>query len=148
MATVNSVTLIGNLTRDPELRYTPSGSPVCNLRIAVNEWVKDQGERPNYFDITVWGGQAEASAEHLKKGRQVGVQGRLHWREWEAKDGTKRQAVDVVANVVMFLGSPAGDTPGKPVEPEPDAMPADTSGLPSSQTVPSSAAGSADDVPF
>ncbi len=110
MATINSVTLVGNLTRDPELRHTPSGTAVCSLRLAVNTRRKDQAsgewvEKPNYFDITVWGQQGESCAQYLAKGRQVGVQGRLEWREWEAQDGAKRQAVEVVADTVQFLGS-------------------------------------------
>jgi single-strand DNA-binding protein len=112
MATINSVVLVGNLTRDPELRHTSSGMAVCSLRIAVNTRRKDAatgqwGEKPNYFDVTVWGQQGESCAQYLSKGRQVGVQGRLEWREWDAQDGTKRQAVEVVADSVQFLGSRA-----------------------------------------
>jgi single-strand DNA-binding protein len=110
MAAINSVTLVGNLTRDPELRHTPSGTPVCSLRLAVNTRRKDGAsgqwvEKPNYFDITVWGQQGENCAQYLAKGRQVGVQGRLEWREWETQEGAKRQAVEVVAETVQFLGS-------------------------------------------
>ena len=109
MATINSVVLVGNLTRDPQLRHTPSGQAVCSLRIAVNSSRKDETgqwvDKPNYFSITVWGQQGENCAQYLAKGRQVGVQGRLEWREWEAQDGTKRQAVEVVADSVQFLGS-------------------------------------------
>jgi single-strand DNA-binding protein len=118
MATINSVVLVGNLTRDPELRHTSSGMAVCSLRIAVNTRRKDSatgqwGEKPNYFDVTVWGQQGESCAQYLSKGRQVGVQGRLEWREWDAQDGTKRQAVEVVADSVQFLGSRAeGDGGG------------------------------------
>ena len=116
MATINSVVLVGNLTRDPELRHTSSGMAVCSLRIAVNTRRKDAatgewGEKPNYFDVTVWGQQGENCAQYLAKGRQVGVQGRLEWREWDAQDGTKRQAVEVVADSVQFLGS-RGDGDG------------------------------------
>jgi single-strand DNA-binding protein len=118
MATINSVVLVGNLTRDPELRHTPSGMAVCSLRLAVNTRRKDQatgewGEKPNFFDITVWGQQGENCAQYLAKGRQVGVQGRLEWREWEAQDGTKRQAVEVVADTVQFLGSRAEGEAGQ-----------------------------------
>jgi single-strand DNA-binding protein len=110
VATINSVVLVGNLTRDPELRHTSSGMAVCSLRIAVNTRRKDAatgewGEKPNYFDVTVWGQQGENCAQYLAKGRQVGIQGRLEWREWDAQDGTKRQAVEVVADSVQFLGS-------------------------------------------
>ena len=103
MANINRVILVGNLTRDPELRHTPSGTPVCKLRLAVNSRQKDAAtgewvEKPNYFDVTVWGNQAESCAQYLSKGRPVGVDGRLDWREWEAQDGTKRQAVEIVAD--------------------------------------------------
>jgi single-strand DNA-binding protein len=109
MASINRVVLVGNLTRDPELRNTPSGMSVCSLRIAVNTRRKDNAsgqwtEKPNYFDVTVWGAQGESCAQYLAKGRPVGVDGRLQWREWDAQDGTKRQAVEIVADSVQFLG--------------------------------------------
>jgi single-strand DNA-binding protein len=90
--------------------------PVCSMRLAVNTRRKDAatgqwGEKPNYFDITVWGQQGENCAQYLAKGRRVGVQGRLEWREWEAQDGSKRQAVEVVADSVQFLDS-RGDGEG------------------------------------
>jgi single-strand DNA-binding protein len=108
-ANINRVVLVGNLTRDPELRHTPSGTAVCSLRLAVNTRRKDAatgewGEKPNYFDVTVWGNQGENCAQYLSKGRPVGVDGRLEWREWEAQDGSKRQAVEIVADSVQFLG--------------------------------------------
>ena len=106
---INRVVLVGNLTRDPELRHTPSGTPVCSLRLAVNTRRKDESgqwtDKPNYFDITVWGQQGENCAQYLSKGRPVAIDGRLEWREWEAQDGSKRQAVEVVAESVQFLGS-------------------------------------------
>src|SRR3954467_12029212 len=113
MANINRVVLVGNLTRDPELRHTPSGTPVCKLRIAVNTRQKDQsgnwGDKPNYFDVTVWGNQAESCSQFLSKGRPVGIDGRLDWREWDAQDGTKRQAVEIIADTVQFLGSRGDD---------------------------------------
>jgi single-strand DNA-binding protein len=115
MASINRVVLVGNLTRDPELRHTPSGTAVCSLRLAVNTRRKDETgqwvDKPNYFDVTVWGAQGERCAQYLAKGRPVGVDGRLEWREWEAQDGAKRQAVEVVAESVQFLGS-RGDGEG------------------------------------
>ncbi|MFL6030823.1 MAG: single-stranded DNA-binding protein [Gaiellaceae bacterium] len=109
MANINRVVLVGNLTKDPELRHTPSGTAVCKLRLAVNTRQKDSsgnwGDKPNYFDVTVWGNQGESCAQYLSKGRPVGVDGRLDWREWEAQDGTKRQAVEIIADSVQFLGS-------------------------------------------
>ena len=105
---INRVVLTGNLTRDPELRNTPSGTSVCSLRLAVNTRRKDaQGQwidKPNYFDITVWGAQGENCAQYLAKGRPVAVDGRLEWREFTDKEGNNRQAIDVVADSVQFLG--------------------------------------------
>jgi single-strand DNA-binding protein len=117
MANINRVVLVGNLTRDPELRSLPSGMSVCSLRIAVNTRRKDGAtgewtEKPNYFDITVWGNQGENCAQYLSKGRPVAIDGRLEWREWDAQDGTKRQAVEVIADTVQFLGSREGGSGG------------------------------------
>ena len=108
-ANINRVVLVGNLTRDPELRHTGGGTPVCSLRIAVNSRRKDSAtgewaDKPNYFDVSVFGNQAESCNQYLSKGRPVAIDGRLEWREWEAQDGTKRQAVDIVADNVQFLG--------------------------------------------
>jgi len=116
MANINRVVLVGNLTRDPELRHTPSGMAVCSLRIAVNTRRKDNStgqwtEKPNYFDIKVWGAQGENCAQYLSKGRPVAVDGRLEWSEWESQDGGKRSKVEVVADTVQFLGS-RGDGEG------------------------------------
>src|SRR5215471_1228036 len=109
-ANINRVVLVGNLTRDPELRHTGGGTPVCSLRIAVNSRRKDPAtgewaDKPNYFDVSVFGNQAESCNQYLSKGRPVAIDGRLEWREWEAQDGTKRQAVEIVADNVQFLGS-------------------------------------------
>ena len=109
---VNRVVITGNLTRDPELRSTGGGLSVCSLRVAVNTRRKDQGsgewvDKPNYFDVTVWGAQGENCAQYLAKGRPVAVDGRLEWREWQDKEGNKRQSVDIIADSVQFLGSPS-----------------------------------------
>ncbi len=106
---INVVVLTGNLTRDPELRSLPSGTSVCDMRIAVNTRRKngatgDWEDKPNYFDVKVWGAQGENCQRFLSKGRPVAVQGRLEWREWETQDGQKRQAVDIIAESVQFLG--------------------------------------------
>ncbi len=102
------VTLVGNLTRDPELRQIPSGTSVCQLGVAVNSSYKDSSgqwvEKPNYFDVVVWGTQGENCARYLSKGRQVAVDGRLDQRSWEAQDGTKRSKVEIIADTVMFIG--------------------------------------------
>jgi len=115
-ASINRVVLVGNLTRDPEMKHLPSGTALCSLRIAVNTRRKDESgqwtDKPNYFDVSVWGAQGESCAQYLAKGRPVAIDGRLEWREWEASDGSgKRQAVEIVADNVQFLGS-RGDGDG------------------------------------
>src|SRR3954464_15030626 len=104
---LNRVVITGNLTRDPELRTTPSGTSVCSLRIASNTRRKDGSgnwvEKPNFFDVTVRGAQDENCANSLSKGRPIALDGRLEWREWEDKEGNKRQAVDIIADSVQFL---------------------------------------------
>jgi single-strand DNA-binding protein len=114
-ASINRVVLVGNLTRDPELRHTAGGTPVCNLGIAVNGRKRDESgnwvDKPNFFRISVFGNQAENCAQYLAKGRPVAIDGRLDWRQWEAQDGSKREAVDIVAESVQFLGG-RGDGEG------------------------------------
>ena len=110
MATINRVVLVGNLTRDPELRSTPNGSSLCRLRVACStSWRnKDTGafdERPNYFDVTVFGASGEACARFLAKGRPVAVDGRLEWHEWTTAEGENRQAVGILADSVQFLAA-------------------------------------------
>ena len=149
MANINRVVLVGNLTRDPELRHTPSGTAVCSLRLAVNTRRKDSatgewGEKPNYFDVTVWGNQGENCAQYLSKGRPVAVDGRLEWREWQDKEGNKRQSIDIIADSVQFLGSREGNENGGRFTPQSD-VPADTGDF---QTAPASTGGSDDDIPF
>ncbi|MEK6277832.1 MAG: single-stranded DNA-binding protein [Actinomycetota bacterium] len=149
---INVVAITGNLTRDPELRSTPSGTSVCKLRVAVNSRRKDgqTGEwidKPNYFDVTVWGAQGENCANYLSKGRPVAVEGRLDWREWEAQDGSgKRQAVEIIANSVQFLGSRdqgSGSGSGNGFQGQSD-VPADTSDFEETGV----GAGKEDDIPF
>lgn len=114
---INRVTITGNLTADPELRHTPSGTAVCSLRVAVNGRRKDQSgqwvDKPNYFNVVVWGAQGENCNNYLSRGRPVAVDGRLDWREWEAKDGGKRQTIEIVADTVQFLGSRDGSGGGQ-----------------------------------
>jgi single-strand DNA-binding protein len=111
---INRVVLTGNLTTDPELRSLESGTSVCNLRVACNTRRKDSSgewvDKPNYFNVTVWGAQGESVARYLSKGRALAVDGRLEWREWESQDGTKRQATDIVADSVQFLGNGGGSS--------------------------------------
>jgi single-strand DNA-binding protein len=145
-ANINRVVLVGNLTKDPELRHTPSGTAVCSLRLAVNTRRKDGAtgewtEKPNYFDITVWGNQGESCAQYLSKGRPVAVDGRLEWREWDAQDGTKRQAVEIIADSVQFLGS-RGDGEGGG---QPQFVPAGAAAQTENADF---AAGADDDIPF
>jgi single-strand DNA-binding protein len=114
---INRVVMTGNLTADPELRSLPSGTSVCSMRIACNTRRKNQStgeweDKPNYFNVTVWGAQGENAARFLSKGRPVAIDGRLEWREWEAQDGTKRQATDIIADSVQFLGSRDEASPG------------------------------------
>ena len=109
MSDINRVTLVGRLTRDPELRSLPSGTSVLSLGLAVNGRQRDQSgnwtDKPNFFDVKVFGAQADMLANHLAKGRRIGVDGRLDWSSWEAQDGTKRSKVEVVAQSVQFLDS-------------------------------------------
>jgi len=108
-ADLNRVTLVGRLTRDPELRHTGGGDPICSMRLAVSSRARDEsgnwGDKSNFFDVTVFGRQAQTAADYLAKGRRIGVDGRLSWREWQAQDGTKRQSVEVIANDLFFLDS-------------------------------------------
>ncbi len=112
MASLNKVFLIGNLTRDPELRYIPSGSAVTSFTLAMNRVYKSQtGEKKeevSFVKVVVWGRLAEVCNDYLKKGRPVFVEGRLQSRNWEAADGQKRSALEVVAMGVQFLGQGSG----------------------------------------
>jgi single-strand DNA-binding protein len=112
---INHVVLTGRLTSDPELYSLPSGNSVCQLRIAVNarqrdlvgEWV----EKPNFFDVVVYGKPGENVAKYMHKGRPVAISGRLDWREWETRDGHRAQAVRIIARNVQFLNPPNGNAP-------------------------------------
>ncbi len=159
---VNVVVITGNLTRDPELRHTGGGTAVCELRVAVNSRRKDGAsgdwvDKPNYFDVVVWGAQGENCATYLSKGRPVAIEGRLDWREWEAKDGGgKRQAVQIIANTVQFLGSRdgggGGGGGGQPngngggFAPPQSDVPADTSDFQGAGV--GGSGGAEDDIPF
>ena len=149
---INRVLVTGNLTKDPELRSTPSGTSICKLRIAVNSRRKDASgqwvDKPNYFDVTVWGAQGENCAQYLQKGRGVAIDGRLDWREWDATDGSgKRQAVEIIADTVQFLGGAGdggGNGNGHRFTPESD-VPADTADF---APAPAGPGVSDDDIPF
>ena len=138
MASLNKVFLIGNLTRPPELRYTPSGTAVADLRLAVNRnYTTQSGEKREetcFLTVVVWGKQAETCGEYLDKGSPILVDGRLQTRDWETKDGQKRNVVEVVAERLQFLGRGRGGGGG-------GAAPADAEPV-------EEAAGGTDDVPF
>jgi single-strand DNA-binding protein len=156
---INRVVMTGNLTKDPELRSLPSGTSVCELRIACNTRRKDQAsgewtDKPNYFNVKVWGAQGENAARFLSKGRPVAIDGRLDWREWEAQDGTKRQAIDIIADSVQFLGSrddPSGGggfagNGASPTQASPGGeVPVNEGDF---QAAPVGAAAAEDDIPF
>ncbi len=130
MADFNKVILLGRLTRDPELRYTPAGSPVCNFDLAVNRsYTTQAGERRDevcFVTIVVWGKQAETCAEYLKKGRQTLVEGRLSQRSWETPEGQKRSKHEVVADRVQFLDARPAPGGGGPAAEEEAPRPAPT----------------------
>jgi single-strand DNA-binding protein len=151
---INRVVMTGNLTRDPELRSTGSGTSVCGMRIACNTRRKDSSgnwtDKPNYFDVTVWGAQGENCAKFLSKGRPVAIDGRLEWREFQDKDGNNRQAVEIIADSVQFLGSRDGggengapDSGGR-FTPQTD-VPADTGDF---APTPTGGGAGDDDIPF
>ena len=112
MASLNKVLLIGNLTKDPELRYTPNGTAVANLRIAVNRKFKDRtGELKEdtcFVTVTAWDKQAEICNQYLQKGRPIFVEGILQSRSWDTPDGQKRSTIDVRAERIQFLGGTGG----------------------------------------
>jgi single-strand DNA-binding protein len=111
MVSFNRVVLAGNLTRDPELRFTSNGIPVCEFGLAVNR-VRSKSEEVDFFDITAWRELGETIANYKKKGDPILIEGRLQYRTWEAQDGSKRSKVDVVADNVQFLGRGGGDGDG------------------------------------
>ena len=143
MASVNKVILIGNLGRDPELRYTQGGQGVANFTLATNERWRDKDgqnqERTEWHRIVVWGKQAENCAQYLQKGRSCYIEGRLQTREWEDKEGKKRQTTEIVAQNVTFLGS----RDGAPRSADPGAT---TTGPPADGSMDPPAGG--DDIPF
>ena len=149
MAQLNKVLLIGNLTRDPEVRYTPKGSAVADIGLATNRtWRTETGEEKEevcYVNVVVWGKQAEAAGKYLKKGRPVFVEGRLQFESWE-KNGEKRTNLKVHCERLQFLGSPSGRTTGAEAS-IPEGAPA-LAASPSSKEGPSEPDLENDDIPF
>jgi single-strand DNA-binding protein len=143
MASLNRVLLIGNLTRPPELRYTPSGTAVADMRMAVSRsYTTQSGEKRDetaFLTVIAWGKTAENCSEYLDKGSQIFVEGRIQTRDWEGKDGQKRSATEIVADRVQFLSRTKG-TGGGAGAPAAVGAP---QGFPDEAT-----AGGDDDVPF
>jgi single-strand DNA-binding protein len=127
MASVNKVILVGNLGRDPELRYIQSGQAVANFSVATNEkWKDKEGnnqERTEWHRVIVWGKSAENCAQYLQKGRSVYIEGKLQTRDWEDREGNKRTTTEIVAQVVQFLGGRGGAGSEEPPMPESAADP-------------------------
>lgn len=124
---LNKVMLIGNLGRDPEMRYTPSGKAVATFSLAVSRgWTAPDGERhtdTEWFNIIAWGSLAEICRQHLMKGKQVFIEGRLQTRRWEDQEGVKHSTVEVVANEMVLLADPREAWNESPAEDEPDEYP-------------------------
>ncbi len=124
---VNKCIMVGNLCKDPEVRFAQSGTAVCNLRIAVSERVKigdDWQDKAEFVTVVAFGKTAENVGQYLAKGRQVYVEGRLQTRTYKDKDGNDKYATEVVANIVLFLGGGKGDAPAKGEATKGDAAPA------------------------
>lgn len=146
MASFNKVMLLGNCTRDPEVKYTPKGSAVTDLGLAVNRYyTTDSGEKreeTTFVDVTMWGRQAEIAGEYLKKGRPVFIEGRLQLDTWDDKQtGQKRSKLRVVCENFQLLGSREGGGEGGGGRPASGARPAKSSSAPPDEP-------SDDDIPF
>lgn len=137
----NKIILVGNLGRDPELRYTPQGTPVCSFTVATNEKRKDRvGEMQDittWFRVTLWGRQAETASQYLTKGRQVYLEGRLRLDEYTDREGNKRQSLEVNGSEIHFIGSNRGDEGSVAAKPAPSA-----------EQRPSDSDPTDDDIPF
>lgn len=151
MASFNRVILVGNLTRDIELRYTPAGTPVTDMGLAVNERVKRNEqwtEEVNYFDITLWSRTAEVAAEYLSKGSSVLIEGRLKYETWE-QDGQKRSKVKVIGEKMQMLGGRSGGGSGGPHHSGSGVSTGSSSpSAPAEQSAGSASVPPDDDVPF
>jgi single-strand DNA-binding protein len=155
MASFNKVILVGNLTRDPELRYTPKGTAVAKLGLAVNRvWTNEAGEKKEdvtFVDVDVFGRTAENVGQYMRKGRPILIEGRLKLDQWDDKQtGQKRSKLGVVAETVQFLGSPGGAEGGAPAAPRPPRPAAAAPGAPApaAEPVEGDEPPENDDVPF
>ena len=155
MASFNKVILLGNLTRDPEVRYTPKGSAVCDLGVAVNRvYTTDSGEKreeATFVDVTFWGRTAEVAGEYLKKGRPIFIEGRLQLDSWEDKQsGQKRSKLKVIGETMQLLGGRAAAGAGSAVDESEEDRQSRSSGKAISPPPKSSAAAEPDDdeIPF
>ncbi len=152
MASFNKVILVGNLTRDPELRYTPKGMAIAKIGLAVNRnWTSESGEKKEevtFIDVDIFGRTAENVAQYMRKGRPMLIEGRLRLDQWDDKQtGQKRSRLGVVAETVQFLGSPTGGGEVGAPAPRP-ARPAPASNAPASEPVEGDGPPESDDVPF
>ncbi|HEX7469579.1 MAG TPA: single-stranded DNA-binding protein [Verrucomicrobiae bacterium] len=151
MANFNKVILVGNLTRDPELRYTPKGTAIAKIGLAVNRvWTNEAGEKKEdvtFIDVDCFGRTAENVGQYMRKGRPILIEGRLKLDQWDDKQtGAKRSKLGVVAETVQFLGSPGGGEGGAPAAPRP-ARPA-AAAAPVAEPAEGDAPPESDDVPF
>ena len=154
MASFNKVVLVGNLTRDPELRYTPKGMAIAKIGLAVNRvWTNEAGEKKEevtFVDVDVFGRTAENVGQYMRKGRPILIEGRLKFDQWDDKQtGQKKSKLGVVAETVQFLGSPAGAEGGAPAAPRaarPSAPSAPSA--PPSEPLQGDGPPESDDVPF
>lgn len=151
MANFNKVILVGNLTRDPELRYTPKGTAIAKIGLAVNRvWTNEAGEKKEdvtFIDVDCFGRTAENVGQYMRKGRPILIEGRLKLDQWDDKQtGAKRSKLGVVAETVQFLGSPGGGEGGAPAAPRP-ARPA-AAAAPAAEPAEGDAPPESDDVPF
>jgi len=146
MASVNKVILVGNLGKDPEIRYTSNSIPVASFPIATTEYYKDKNgnrqEITEWHNIVAWRGLAELSEKYLKKGKQLYVEGKLRTRSWDDKDGNKKYMTEVIADNFVLLGKKEGDTGGESAQPK-EAQPAGMEQAPTPDQIPID-----DDLPF
>lgn len=153
MASFNKVILVGNLTRDPELRYTPKGTAIAKLGLAVNRvWTNESGEKKEevtFVDVDVFGRTAENVGQYMRKGRPILVEGRLRLEQWDDKQtGQKRSRLGVVAETVQFLGSPNGASEGGGAPAPRAARPPAAASAPAAESAEGDAPPESDDVPF